>query len=206
MYLIQITVGQSATPEIADALYAYVDALKKNGQVEDFDNVMALDDEGFLSVYVNCHQPHALDDKYRNTQVQQAEEHLLFITQGSQLTYQSLGFNPEVAPACACETPSALQLYTAFREQSSPLRCLDCGLPVPLFFFSEMTLNTEIRERLHAWQRQYNAVEQLYADGDIARDWATAQLSDPNSALTQLGEQLAEELSVLLGKKVFSGS
>lgn len=118
---------------------------------------------------------------------------------------RALGQEPEVgllgvtepgyAGACRCAHRPYYILFTHCLSLASPVRCGGGHGAVPLYRLPA-DLN---RHALLSWQTSYQACDDLQLQVAVGERWATRQLSDPRSALSQWGRQLAAHLEELSG-------
>ncbi len=114
--------------------------------------------------------------------------------EGLQMTCKVLGEDAESLPACSCTTPSAYALFTNYLSLESPIRCMDCFRPVPLYRMRPMA-SGEFCE-LITWQSDYQSCDRLQMNCTVLERAATREISNIDSALTKNGRAHCAALAV----------
>ncbi|PQV63465.1 putative nucleic acid-binding protein, contains Zn-ribbon domain [Abditibacterium utsteinense] len=103
---------------------------------------------------------------------------------------------------CCCATFNSLVLFTTYIAISSPVDCLNCGLPVPLYrlpYLKEEKEHWTLRE----WEKQYQTFDRLYMNSCWGERMAYHQLSNPRSGFINHSRKVARELEEKVGKPVY---
>ncbi len=109
--------------------------------------------------------------------------------------------------ADSCHRPGPLLIFSTAYTDSPPVRCGRCFAPVPLYRLPPQPVkapffNTEYDDLL-TWQRDFNAMDNLWFDSSFSEKHAFRQLSNPKSELNQDGLSLRESLEDRTGRKVY---
>lgn len=103
-----------------------------------------------------------------------------------QPSVEILGEDLTAEPTCSCSDITSLILFTTFLDESGPLRCGRCFRHFPLH-----RLPSAEREGTLYWTSAYRACDTLYMGSGVGERFALRQLSQPDSALSRLGSELA---------------
>jgi predicted nucleic acid-binding Zn ribbon protein len=95
---------------------------------------------------------------------------------------------------CVCLSSSSYLLYTDYVTLASPLRCGDCGEPVPLYRIPP-TYEDEYYNVI-SWQSDYQSCDSLRMNCRTLERAATRQLSDPASSLSHQGRALCQQAGI----------
>lgn len=120
---------------------------------------------------------------------------------GISITSASVARDCDSAEICSCSNPSAYVLFTTFLSLESPVRCLDCFLPVPLYRLPVMP-SGEYYEVI-CWQSDYQSCDRLQMNCTVLERATTRQLSDPRSSLSKAGRESCSILAGLAGKPFY---
>lgn len=104
--------------------------------------------------------------------------------------------------ACACVASGALVLYSTYSNRVSPIDCLDCALPVPLYRLPHLKEEQE-HWTLSSWGQSYQTLDQLYMDSWWGERMAYHQLSNPRAGFIKHSCEIARELEEKVGKPVY---
>jgi predicted nucleic acid-binding Zn ribbon protein len=114
-----------------------------------------------------------------------------------------------------CKFPSCYVLFTHFNDETSPVCCGDCYLPIPLYRLPrERTTSYKLSDgtpfvdggdywHLLKWQSTYRHVDSLWMGSSAGEEFARRQMSDHRSALSEQGLLAAEILAERTGKPVY---
>ena len=151
---------------------------------------MLQEDRGYsvvaLSPESNSLDP-AFNSKYVTVALARAE------LEGLRVASQSLGEDPASSPTCSCDEPNAYVLFTTHLRMESPVSCLDCFRPVPLYRLEAME-SGEFHE-LISWQSDYQACDSLQMNCRVLERAATREISTVSSSLAKLGRAHCEILA-----------
>ncbi len=112
-----------------------------------------------------------------------------------------LGEDADSTQACTCSTSSAYALFTTFLSLESPIRCLDCFQPVPLYKLPVMP-SGEYYE-LICWQADYQSCDSLQMNCRVLEKAATREIANPTSKLSIFGRENCTTLAALSGKPFY---
>jgi predicted nucleic acid-binding Zn ribbon protein len=200
MYVQQIIFSFSnAIPDdISDMAHGYLGALRMNGQIQGREwSIRAVDHQCVATVLTpeSDSLAQTFNGQYVKKALIEAE------ARGAAITTQVIGQDIEGAQTCSCKNPSAYILYTTFLSLESPVRCLDCFKPVPLYTFPVMP-SGEFYEII-CWNSNYQACDLLQMNCTVLERSTTRQLTDFKSQLSVSGTQHCETLSSLVSKPFY---
>lgn len=104
--------------------------------------------------------------------------------------------------ACTCDNPGFYVLYTTFLADFPPVRCGDCGRPVPLYRFPKVGSEQDY-DSILSWEREYQACDSLYIHSGAGEQFGLRQICDPESELSREGRAICEALSAGAGVPFF---
>lgn len=116
-------------------------------------------------------------------------------------TFAAMAEDCSGVEACSCHNSSGYVLFTNYLSLESPVRCLDCFLPVPLYRFPVMP-SGEYYEVI-CWQSDYRSCDQLQMNCAVLERAATRQMSDLGSNLSKAGRESCRVLEDLSGKPFY---
>ncbi|NHZ84069.1 hypothetical protein F2P44_33125 [Massilia sp. CCM 8695] len=179
-------------------LNLFLGALRKNGQVcgREWPIVM---DSGACVTTVLTPAADSLDARYHGTYVRRciADAQLAGIT----FAWSLIGEECDSAEACGCADPGAYVLFTTYLTLESPVRCMDCFGPVPLYRFTAPP-DTEFHDVI-SWQSDYQSCDHLQMNCTVLEKAATRQMSVIDSALSAAGRACCAVLSERAGKPFY---
>ena len=120
---------------------------------------------------------------------------------GIKLTFATVAEDSCSAKTCSCSNSSGYVLFTNYLSLESPVRCLDCFLPVPLYRFPTMP-SGEYYDVI-CWQSDYHSCDQLQMNCSVLERATTRQMSDPGSSLSKAGRENCRLLESLSGKPFY---
>lgn len=119
----------------------------------------------------------------------------------SQPSFEILGQDTERAEPCSCNESSAYILFTNYLSNHSPLKCFDCGSPIPLYRLPKFP--SETYKYALGWQDEYKACDLLQMHSGFGERFGTKQMSDPHSGLSKTGLDICKEIKELSNKPVY---
>lgn len=96
--------------------------------------------------------------------------------------------------------PSFQILYTTYLDSCSPVYNGEDFCPLPLY---RLSISPELSESIIKWQENWQACDQLQMNGGALESVALAEISHPNSHLSQQGRALCEQLEQQTGVATF---
>ncbi|WP_158380883.1 DUF2310 family Zn-ribbon-containing protein [Chitinilyticum litopenaei] len=114
---------------------------------------------------------------------------------GISITFTPVAEDCTSAQTCTCHTSSGYVLFTTYLSLESPIRCLDCFLPVPLYRFPVMP-SGEYYE-LICWQSDYQSCDRLQMNCTTLERATTRQLSNKQSSLSKQGIEICRTMENL---------
>jgi predicted nucleic acid-binding Zn ribbon protein len=100
---------------------------------------------------------------------------------------------------CSCEAPTGYVLITTFLRDEPPVRCADCGRPVPLYRIPRLP-DEEEHSDIRQWAGNYQAYDTLYMLSGAGERSSYRQMSRLDSALTREGRQICANMAARTGK------
>ncbi len=82
----------------------------------------------------------------------------------------------------------------------SSLRCNECGGVIAVY---KLGLPRDLRKELYQWEAQYDRLHVMWIVATQYREWAENEISSTDSAITQMGRGLAQQLCKALGVQVY---
>lgn len=196
---ITFTFDQMEPPdEISDLANSYISILRMSGQICSSEWPLILEDHGCHAIVLTPEQC-SLDKKFESSYMAGQREKMFLA--GISVDSSLIGKDYDSLPECSCETPSEYVLFTTYVSIESPVRCLRCFRPTPLYRFPKMP-SGEFCEVI-SWQSNYQACDRLQMNCEVLERPATKELSSVSSRLSLQGRQACELLSKLTGHSFF---
>jgi len=191
--------ADSSASAAEEAIFLLLGALRMNGQILGKEFPLAKTSDGYLT-QVMLPAADALDRSHWNTYVAQRMEDLHKADLAApSVTY--VGPEPTACEPCRCEIRTALVLFTTYVCLESPLRCLQCFLPIPLY---EMPpTRSEEYSDIISWQSNYQACDTLQMNCSVGERFGTRQLSTFDSALTKEGREICARIDANRGQPAY---
>lgn len=190
--------GNEPPEQLADVVEWFLSALRMNGQVCGREWPIYFQEDRCVAIVLSPEQG-SLDPKYYGEhlkdRLREAE------TLGISITSATVAEDYSGANICRCADSSAYILYTTFVLLESPIRCLDCFLPVPLYKFPVMP-SGDYHEVI-CWQSDYQSCDNLQMNCAVLERAGTRQLSDVHSSLSKIGRENCGTLADLSGKPFY---
>src|SRR6266852_5319916 len=100
---------------------------------------------------------------------------------------------------CSCQNSTWYILFTTFVSESSPVRCGDCGLPVPLY---RLTLPEGDDEpgSIRRWAATYQACDTLFMLSGPGERFGYRQMARLDSPVTRMGREVCEAMADRMGR------
>lgn len=200
MYTFEIVFrgDEPTTDEMVEAATHLLNAWYKNGQI--LSPVWPLAISGGLRVYVSTPAEDALSVQHANRYVEDAAG-VLRSQFGVVIEHSLVGRNPQSAEECVCTGRSAYVLFTHFLTVESPLICLDCFRPLPLYAASP-SRDVEYHDVL-TWADDYRACDTLQMHTAVGERFGERQLGQIDSALSRRGLAICRQLALGLENPVY---
>ena len=190
--------GNEPPEQLVDVVEGFLGALRMNGQVCGREWPIYLQ-EGRCAAIVLSPEQGSLDPKYHGEYVKKRVREADAL--GISMTFATVAEDCSGADICRCTDPSAYILYTTFISLESPIRCLDCFLPAPLYKFPVMS-SGEYYEVIR-WQSDFQSCDALQMNCAVLERACTRQISDVHSNLSRIGRQNCNALADLSGKPFY---
>lgn len=199
IYRIEFTYTGAAAPEnCLDLTQSYLAALYRNGQTWG-ENLPVYPEQNRYVALVAVPESDSLADRHHSEWGRKEAARLA--EHGIDISYHLHAELPEYVECCRCDDPAAYVLHTAWMGNTSPVDCLDCNAPVPLYKFP--TIQFGEYEHVLSWVSDYQACDALYMGSSVLEKTAMRQLSELNSMLTKNGRKACKELAKLSGKPFY---
>jgi len=190
--------GNEPPKEVVDVANGFLAALRMNGQVCGREWPIYFE-SGLCTAIALSPEEDSLNlrhcGEYPNKRVREAEE------LGISITSAVIAEDCSSAEPCRCQESSGYVLFTTFVSLESPVRCLDCFLPVPLYRFPALP-SGEYYEII-CWQSDYQSCDRLQMNCSVLERASTRQISDPRSSLSKAGQENCRLLAHLSGKPFY---
>jgi predicted nucleic acid-binding Zn ribbon protein len=185
---------QEETVEFAENLLA---ALRMNGQICGAEWPIYIKENRCVAIVLAPEQE-SLDPKFHGEYVTRRIREMEAL--GITLTFATMAEDCSVE-ACSCHSSSGYVLFTTYSSLGSPVRCLDCFLPVPLYKFPAIS-GGEYHEVI-CWQSDYQSCDRLQMNCAVLERATTRQISDFRSSLSIKGRENCRILEGLSGKPFY---
>lgn len=195
---IEFLLDRKPSDDISDMAFEHLCTLRMNGQVCGREWSLYLNNNHYIAVVLSPER-HSLSPKFNGRFVTKNLEKLR--ENGVVTSNHVLGKNTQGADPCRCKNPSAYVVYTDYVSLESPVRCLDCFNPVPLYKLP--TMPSEEYNELISWQSDYQACDGLQMNCSTLEKAATRQISDVQSSLSKSGRAHCQTLEKLVVKPFF---
>jgi len=183
----------------SDTIYSFLGNLLIEGRILDRDFGVFQKDDFHISI-VNIPEKDAFNNLTEQKYIKEDLEKLKEIGL-SEPTFEILGKEIECSESCACKNPSAYVLFTNYLAVQSPIKCFDCGFPLPLYRIKQ-TEPQQLRYAL-SWQNDYKACDLLQMHGGFGERFGISQMSKLDSGLTQTGLKICAEIKNLTNKNCY---
>ena len=183
-----------------DAVGFYLAALRKNGQVINCDYPFLEEDDGYRAIVTL-----PVEDALTAAPVSNwLPECLNRLERQGVLApeVRLLGIEAESFDPCPCESRTGFILFTTCLVLESPLRCLDCFRPVPLYAIPPTGVSDDFYDILR-WQTNYRSCDYLQLHCGFGERYGLRQMGDPNSGLSQEGRDICEKIEKSTGLPVY---
>ncbi len=181
-----------------DEIQAVLGAWRMNGQVCGRE-WHVLDEAGGYSTVLLCPERESLEARFNSSHAATAIARAEGV--GLQLACQDLGEDADSASACSCHSPSSYALFTTYLSLESPVRCMDCWRPVPLYRLKPMA-SGEFHE-LITWQSDYQSCDGLQMNCRVLERATTREISHLASALTADGRTHCAALAAMAARPFY---
>lgn len=199
-YIAKIVVYRTQQPEQDQELVEALDSLfaswRMSGRVLG-DILLTSESAETYSSFVMIPDQDALEQQYDNIYVK-ADFERIAANANQPPVIEILGRDPSSAEVCSCQQSSLYVLYSYDVALESPLRCGDCGQPVPLYRIP-YTYHDEEFFNIIAWNSSYQACDKLYMNSYVLEKEAEAQLFRLESDLGSLSKEVCRSISAASG-------
>lgn len=199
VHRIEFSPGDDQLPEkTLDLADGFLAALRMNGQICGAEWPIYLH-EGRYAALVLAPEQESLEPRFHGKSVKKRAHEGEAL--GISITSVAVAEDCNSAEPCSCRDPSGYVLFTTFLSLESPVRCLDCFLPVPLYRLP-VTPSEEYYEVI-CWNSDYQSCDRLQMNCTVLERAATRELSDLRSNLSKAGRDNCSILARLSGKPFY---
>ena len=124
---------------------------------------------------------------------------------GVRVEIEVLDPEPSGLQPCQCSRPSLI-LYTNYSSLESPLRCLSCFGPIPLYEIPEQPTGVykgELHDQIRSWMSDYASCDSLQMNCTTGERFGLRQMGDPKSSLSRQGRTIASRIEEALQLRTF---
>lgn len=182
-----------------DAIYSFLASLANDGRVLDNEFSIYQKDANFISA-VKIPEKDAVKNfnkqKFIDENLQKLNEIGL-----SPPDYEILGKDTEFSESCKCKNHSAYILFTNFLSIQSPIKCYDCGFPIPLYRIKQK--EAEQLVSVLGWQNEYKACDLLQMHCGFGERFGITQMSKLDSGLSRTGLEICRTIQDLTNKPCY---
>ena len=115
--------------------------------------------------------------------------------------FEILGKDTEFSESCKCENSSAFILFTNYLSIQSPIKCYDCGFPIPLYRIKQK--KAEQLSFALGWQGEYKACDLLQMHCGFGERFGISQMSKLDSGLSKTGLEICQTIQDLTNKPCY---
>lgn len=141
----------------------------------------------------------ALDGSHNNKYVNMRLKELATVGLGA-ITVRALGDINDGA-VCDCKVRKAYCIYSDYQYMNSPLRCMTCFGPVPLYSLPS-SYGDEYSDII-TWASDFESCHRLYMNDAVGERFAMNQMYKLDSALTRSGLDICARILKATGKKTY---
>jgi len=172
---------------VSDLVNRLLNAWRMNGQVCTREWPITIsEDIPYATVLIP--EPASLRDDLSNTYVKKALSEL--VDKGNCLPVVKIkGEDIDSDEVCSCNTKNPYILYTTYISLESPLRCLTCFRPIPLYKIPPT--DGDEYYNLVCWQSDYSACDSLQMNCATLERAATREMSRHDSSLSSRGLEVS---------------
>ena len=190
--------GRKTLNEVSELAFEYLCSLRMNGQICGKEWPLYFDGNRCIAIVLMPEQD-SLDSRFNSRYV---TDRLAKLSDGGVvITSHSIGDDIRSAERCTCTNRSGYVLYTSYVSLESPVKCLDCFAPIPLYELPVLA-SGEYYEII-CWQSDFQCCDSLQMNCATLERSATRQISELDSSLSVAGRKLCTTLSELSGKPFY---
>lgn len=153
----------------------------------------------YICAIGNAFDDNGLNERYYNQYIQEVLKRL----NPDDFYIQIIGKELDSSPIAHPDEAAAFILSTRSYEIDSPLKSLELFKPVPLYHLPKTSNNKQEYDDIIAWQRDYQACDDLQMQCRVGEYWALDQMGDIHSELSKQGLEICQILKEKLGKPVY---
>ncbi|ANN18872.1 hypothetical protein SD37_26775 [Amycolatopsis orientalis] len=205
VHVIQLTFKKVSVLPVADedaragAISGLLGALRQNGQILGQDWPVFDTGPEYRAV-VMVPEPVSLEPRLHNQWVRRGLDGLTPAGLDTPLV-EVLGPDPGSAQPCTCREPGGYLLWTTYLHVESPLRCLDCFGPVPLYRIPPTDPSSY--NLVMSWQSDYQACDTLQMNCSTLEYPGLTEMSGLRSSLTRRGRDICDRITESTGHPTY---
>lgn len=151
-----------------------------------------------IKCYVNTLEKNSLHKKYNPLRVKEDVENIEKLC-NAKMEVKVLGKTFYYKEACTCKKHT---FFILFDSITGPLECGVCFNPIALYRLKELSL-VEDFQRMLLWQKNYAACDALQLNCHVGERWATNQMRNHTSELSEMGLDICRNIEKLTGYAVY---
>ncbi len=182
--------------EAETLIWSFLCALERNGQI--LKNYQLTKNEHYTA-YVTLPHPDSLGERHDGLYVRRDRK---MISEYFDCVLLPLGETVASQPYCECETHTAIEMQTYYRDIDSAFTCCNCGKPIAFYRLPVPAENQEDFCVVQDWQENYAAMDMLWMNCLCDR-YTGNQRVKHDSALNKQGTLIAQYMSKQLGYPVY---
>ncbi|UPT66954.1 MAG: Zn-ribbon-containing protein [Sphingobacteriales bacterium JAD_PAG50586_3] len=193
MFTHQISIQVKQGVDLAEAVSQFtslIGSYYQNGQVL-HKQLNTYGEDGLITYVAETQEEDSLNAKYNNELIKMRigllEEHC-----GNKLEIKLLGKSHEEVAVCNCNQRDFYLLIADHSSVDSPVKCGACFDVIPLYKLPPH--NESGYYEILAWEQNYKGVDTLQINGHAGEEWATEQISNPNSELSIQGRAVCSAI------------
>lgn len=183
----------------SDAIYSVLAAYSRDGRILD-ENFGIFQSENTFKSFVSIPAEDAFEKLLGSKYISEAIQKLNTVGL-SPPNHKILGKETENSESCECENSSTYFLITNFLSIQSPVKCFDCNLPVPLYWFPRFSSSNF--SDIFRWQSEYKACDSLQMNCGLGERFGINQMSKLNSGLSKTGLEICQTIQDLTNKPCY---
>jgi predicted nucleic acid-binding Zn ribbon protein len=167
--------ARTSVEEYCDGVVSsFIGSLYRNGAfVDAARNLVPLEDRARL--YCITPAADAFDPRYYNKYCREDLEKMLALSRQPP-DFRLLGKVIGLRDCCECAAPAWYILFTTFLDDEPPVRCGDCGRPVPIYRLPKLEEEEEPGS-IRQWASIYQACDRLWIESSVGERWSYRQMS-----------------------------
>jgi predicted nucleic acid-binding Zn ribbon protein len=188
---LRIALAGSRISDLAEEISLLLEALRMNGQICGREFAVEKRKSSCIATIL-VPEPAALSPEHNNLYVRDTLKRLE--DNGAIVTHEPAMQELQYLGTCKCAHRTALVLYTSYTSLESPIRCIDCFGPIPLYRIPRLPGVGEYYD-IVCWQSNYEDCDRLQMNCLVLEKQALGQLTKPRSTLSLQGRRICRWVS-----------